>query len=509
MSTTMQSEVIIIGAGPTGLFLAGELARAGVRCRVIERRRDRTEESRALGLHARTLEVLAMRGMAEGFLAQGKSVHQVRINLGGALLDLTKLDSPFAQLHILAQGITEQLLEEQLVSLGVTVERGVRCVSAQQDADRVLLTLADETREWQESVPWVVGCDGSRSAVRESMGIGFEGKLYPYTILVADVKLRQAPTDPLLIHVGRQGLVVSTDFGNGWYRLGVIDRTKEWSDAPVTLDEVRESLTRMFGVDVGPSEPLWTSRFRIQERQAATYRQGRVLLAGDAAHVHSPLGGQGLNLGVQDAMNLGWKLASVIHGHLSPEILDTYVAERRRVSTGVVKATDIATRVMTSGNPFLRALRRIMVPTMVGRNRTHLIAVGYLSGVAIRYQDKHSSGAADLVGLRMPDADLTLADGSGTSLFRLMHAGNFVLIDQTGGDAADRVKPWGSRVHHVVGTVRDRTNLASRDLILIRPDGYCAWSGQRQQASTELPAALLRWVGPSAEQRPDLPPDPD
>lgn len=494
MTATADTEVIVVGAGPTGLFLAGELAIAGVPCRLLERRTHRTKESRALGLHARTLEALDLRGLADTFLATGNTIRRVRVNLGRSLVDLNKLDTRYGQMQILPQSTTELLLEEQCNELGVQVERGVRCLGVSEHADGVALRVTDGDTSWEEQARWVVGCDGSSSAVRESLGITFAGAVYPYTIIVADVRLQTPPEDALKIHIGAAGLVVSTAFGDGWYRMGVVDRKKPWSDEPVTLEEVRSTLAKLFGYDLGPSEPLWTSRFRIQERQAGSYRRGRVLLAGDAAHVHSPLGGQGLNLGIQDALNLGWKLSAVVRGDADDTILDTYVAERRRLSNGVIKATDLATRMMTSPHLGPRIMRRIAVPRALGNRRTHQIAAGYLSGIAVAYPNTRLDRDDPLGGRRLPDAPLELSDGSRTTVFALLRNRTFVLIDPA-GSAAEVVHPWAKRVAHVVGRFTDRPKLASRRWLLVRPDGYCAWSGNSAAPTSALEAALLHWVG--------------
>lgn len=487
-------DVIVVGGGPTGLFLAGELARAGVGCRVLERRASRTEESRALGLHARSLEVLDLRGVVDEFLARGNPISRVRLSLGQALVDFGRLDTRFGHMQILPQSTTEEILERRARDLGATLERGVRVVGVHPEGDEVIVESVDSDGNPREDrARWVVGCDGSNSAVRESQGIPFTGKTYPYTIMVADVRLADAPSDPLMIHVGGHGLVVSTDFGNGWFRLGVIDRTKEWSDDPVTMDEVRTTLASLFGRDLGPSDPLWTSRFRIQERQAETYRTGRVLLAGDAAHVHSPLGGQGLNLGLQDAMNLGWKLAAVVAGKAPETLLDTYPNERRRISQQVIKATDIATRMMTSPLPPARILRRAMVPRVLGRDRGHDLAAGHLSGIYASYPRRRRPGGDRLVGRRLPDFPVDGERGR-TSLFPLLREGGFVFVDQTGGELAPECEPWEDRVSVVTGRVERPAALAATDGVLSRPDGYCAWAGSRDDVAG-LRAALRSWCG--------------
>ncbi|MEE1931071.1 FAD-dependent monooxygenase [Streptomyces sp. TRM 70351] len=497
MTTGRAYEVVIAGAGPTGLCLAGELALAGIRCRVVERRDHRTQESRALGLHGRTMEVLRMRGVADAVLKRANPVKQVRVSLGGSLLDLRKLPSDYGQLTIIPQGETEEILEERARKLGVTIERGVKLTGCEQDGDEVVMRLESGDRQWEERTPWLVGCDGAYSRVREAMGAEFVGDVYPYTIIVADVKLGVPLDEQLLIHVGRAGLVVCTDFGNGWYRLGVIDRGKEWSDDPVTLDEVRETLHKLFGKDLRPSEPLWTSRFRIQERQASTYRKGRMIIAGDAAHVHSPLGGQGLNLGIQDAMNLGWKLSAVVTGRGSDRLLDTYQEERRRVSQGVIKVTDIATRMMTSDALPARAARLIGVSTATRVPKSHLVAVGHLSGIATAYPTTADRRCPDgTSGHRVPDLVMRTGPARGERLFEVMRSGTFVLIDQSGAQPSGLLKPWGGQVIELRGTVDGAKGpWTGSEMILVRPDGYCAWAGSRERAATELPAAMRRWAG--------------
>ncbi|CCK26860.1 3-(3-hydroxy-phenyl)propionate/3-hydroxycinnamic acid hydroxylase Short=3-HPP hydroxylase [Streptomyces davaonensis JCM 4913] len=490
-------DVIIAGAGPTGLMLAGELALAGVRCRVVERREHRTQESRALGLHGRTMEVLHMRGVADEVLERANPVPRVRVSLGQSLFDMGKLVSDFGQLTIIPQGQTEELLEKRAVNLGVTVERGVTVTDCRQEGRTVHVTLEKEGRVWEESAPWLIGCDGSRSQVRQSMGAEFTGATYPYTIIVADVRLGVPLDDQLLIRVGRAGLVVATDFGNGWYRMGVIDRDKPWSDDPVTLGEVDATLKKLFGRDMRPSEPLWTSRFHIQERQAEFYRKGRMIIAGDAAHVHSPLGGQGLNLGIQDAMNLGWKLAAVVKGRAGEDLLDSYAAERRPVSQGVIKVTDIATRIMTSDQLPARVARKAVVAVASRIPRTHLTAVGHLSGVFTRYPAMAAAtGASALVGTRVPDLRIASPGRSAENLYEALRTGSFVLIDTGSGapllpgvpESDGSLVRLAGRISYAPGPWR------TPEVILVRPDGYCAWAGTRARAVAELPAALLRWV---------------
>ncbi|MGW0599120.1 FAD-dependent monooxygenase [Streptomyces sp. NPDC002776] len=493
---TTAFDVIVAGAGPTGLMLAGELAMAGVRCRVVERREDRTRESRALGLHGRTMEVLNMRGVADEVLARANPIPQVRVSLGGSLFDMGRLATDYGQLTIIPQGETEEILEKRATELGVVVDRGVALTDCRQEGTVVRCTLEQDGRVWEESASWLVGCDGSRSRVREAMGAEFTGATYPYTIIVADVKLGTPLDDQLLIRVGRAGLVVATDFGNGWYRMGVIDREKPWSDEPVTLQEVDQTLAKLFGKDMRPSEPLWTSRFHIQERQASFYRKGRMLIAGDAAHVHSPLGGQGLNLGIQDAMNLGWKLGAVVNGRAADDLLDTYALERRRVSQGVIKVTDLATRMMTSDRLPERIARKAVMSVASRVRPAHQLAVGHLSGIATRYPSMAAAvGASPLAGTRVPDLEIS-GHGAPLRLHEALRHGGFVLVDGgTGGPLLPSVPETDRNLLRLNGRiVAGPGPWRGVEVVLIRPDGYCVWAGSRTRARHELTNAYFRWT---------------
>jgi 2-polyprenyl-6-methoxyphenol hydroxylase-like FAD-dependent oxidoreductase len=487
--------VIVVGAGPGGLLLASELALSGVRCTVIERRAGRSAESRALGLQARTLELLQLRNLAPRFTARGNPLDHFRLTVGPARVDLHRLDTSFQQLSILPQSTTEELLEERAIELGAKIQRDARVSQVTQDADGVTLRVGNGGRTREQRASWVVGCDGSHSAVRDSLGIGFAGKTYPYNIVVGDVRLAKPPPDGMLIEVGRSGLVVAIDFGNGWWRMGVVD----WSppkDArePATLEELRTALTTIFGYDLGPHDPLWMTRFRFQRRQASTYWNGRVFLLGDAAHVHAPLGAQGLNMSMQDAMNLGWKLATVIQSGAPRALLDSYERERRPVATRVLKATDAAIRVMMSQRLPLRLARRMIVPNVLRAPWGHQKIAGYISGLAWAYPPADGRRHAGLVGRRVPDVTLREAGGTARQLFGLFHAGRFVFIDQSGGRLAEASQPWGDRVVRLSAQVEGRPPLAAYRGILCRPDGYCAWAGGRDD-SLSLRAALREWCG--------------
>lgn len=505
MHDTDQS-VIVVGAGPGGLFLACELALAGVSCTVLERRGERSRESRATGLQARTLELLAMRGIVDRFLSRGHPHEYYRVSLGSARIDLRRLKTKYQQLNICPQSTTEELLEQRALELGATIERRHEVTGVREDADGVLVTVRNEDGESVRRAGWVAGFDGSRSTVRDSVGIGFPGKTYPYNVFVADTRLGSPPADGMLIEVSRHGLVVAIDYGDGWWRLGCVDHEPQRSPRePVTLEETRDTLTRIFGRDLQPYDMRSSSRFRFAKRQAVTYRLGRVLIGGDAAHVHAPLGAQGLNISLQDAMNLGWKLAAVAQGLAPDSLLDTYELERRPIGHRTLEVTDRAMSVMMSRLPPVRLLRRLAVPTVTSRNLTHDFLAGHISELALTYPPRAAGNGgrrvkgqqAELVGRPVPDVAVNYADGSSGRLFDLFSDGRFVFIDQAGGRFTDACLPWSSQVAVVAGQADDPA-LGRFGGLLCRPDGYFGWAGDSPD-SFSLREALRTWCGvPSA-----------
>ncbi len=489
------NEVVVVGAGPGGLFLACELALAGVGCTVLERRTHRSRESRATGLQARTLELLDMRGMVDRFLARGYPHDYYRFNLGSARIDLRCLDTNYQQLNVCPQSVTEELLEEQAQSLGARIERDAEVLDLRQDADSVELRVRGRGCERWERASWVVGYDGAQSAVRRSAGIDFPGKTYPFNVFAADVRLAKAPRDGMLVEVNPQGLVVAIDYGDGWWRMGCVEqRPSRPQDEPVTISEVRDTLARIFGYDLGPSEPRWTSRFRFHKREASAYRRGRILLGGDAAHVHAPLGAQGLNISMQDAMNLGWKLAAVARGHAPSTLLDSYEQERRAVGRRVLAATDRAMSMMMSQRIPVRMVRRILVPALTRLPGTHRVLAGQISNVALSYPPNGAGRRDTLVGSRVPDLTLRYADGRTQRLYEHFRTGQFVFVDHLGGSLGATCDPWGDRFVRVRASIREDTAGQPRQAFLCRPDGYFAWSGS-QDDGAGLRAALRKWCG--------------
>jgi 2-polyprenyl-6-methoxyphenol hydroxylase-like FAD-dependent oxidoreductase len=490
--------VLVVGAGPTGLALAGELALAGVPCRVIERRGWRTKESRAFVLHARTMEQLALRGVAADALAWSRPVSRLRLSTTGTAIEFGRLDSQFPHLTVLPQSVTEDVLEEWARNLGVEIIRQAEVYDLAQDASSVTLKIRGEAGEWEERAAYAIGCDGAHSVVRQLLGIPFEGDTLDFAAVLADVRLRRPPIAEFMAHPGHGGVLVSAPYPDGWYRVAILDRSRPWTSEPVTVEELASTLHRVTGRDLDPYAPRWMARFRLHERLAERYRHGRVLLAGDAAHLHSPLGGQGLNVGIQDAFNLGWKLAATMGGWAQEGLLDTYETERRPVAEEVIRATGRATRVMTLTSPVLKALRTLVLSRVLRAEPVQRRMREMMSGIAIRYPAGCSEDGS-LCGRRLPNVRLSLPDGKVRRLYDMMADGRFALLDLgPRGASASVVGGWSDRVRPIAADLLDPEASRGAVALLVRPDGYVAWSTAAQnpgRRAAECRDALIRWCG--------------
>jgi 2-polyprenyl-6-methoxyphenol hydroxylase-like FAD-dependent oxidoreductase len=485
-----QHAVLIVGGGPTGLMLAGELALAGVDVAIVERRANQDLVGRrAGGLHARTLEILDQRGLAERFLAAGRKAQVA----GFAWMPLDISDFPTRRNHglALAQQPFERLLADWVEDLSVPVLRGREVSDIHQDDQGVEARLGDGSRL---RCDYLVGCDGGRSLVRKAAGIAFPGSGPTISHIIAEAKLSQTPEwglrhDALGVH----GLSPLED-GSGVGLL--VSEPQLGPTGEPSLDDLKAALVAVYGTDYGVHDPAWISRFNDAARQAAAYRAGRVLLAGDAAHIHYPAGGQGLNLGVQDAVNLGWKLGQVVRKASPESLLDSYERERRPVATRVLRNTMAQVALLGRLDDRKTALREVMAE-LLQLDAPRIQLAGMMSGLDIHYD---LGVGHPLLGRRMPDLDLATADGP-ISTYELLHEARHVLLD-LGLAERPNLTPWTGRVRYVQARYAGDWRLpvigevAPPAAVLIRPDGHVAWvhdAGREDDLST----ALAAWLGPA------------
>lgn len=485
-----QHDVLIAGGGPTGLMLAAELALAGVDAVVIERRPNQDLFGRrAGGLHARTLEILDQRGVVDRFLAAGRKAQVA----GFAWMPLDISDFPTRHNYglALAQQPTERLLAEWVEDLAVPVLRGQAATQIHQDDAGVEVVLSDGARL---RGAYLVGCDGGRSLVRKAAGIAFPGSGPTISHIIAEAKLAQTPEWGMRHDAqGLHGLNPLPD-GSG---VGILVTESQSGPAgEPSLEDLKSALVAVYGADYGVHDPAWISRFNDAARQASAYRAGRVLLAGDAAHVHYPAGGQGLNLGVQDAVNLGWKLGQVVRKTAPESLLDSYERERRPVVTRVLRNTMAQVALLGRLDDRKAALREVMAE-LLKLDAPRAWLAGMMSGLDIGYD---LGVGHPLLGRRMPDLDLATADGP-VRTYELLHAARPVLLDlglaarPDLGPCADRLRlvealyagPWRLPV---LGEVPPPL------AVLVRPDGHVAWVDSDGRADG-LSAALDAWVGPA------------
>jgi 2-polyprenyl-6-methoxyphenol hydroxylase-like FAD-dependent oxidoreductase len=479
-------DVVIAGAGPSGLLLAGDLAQAGVNCVVFERRPGRSGLTRAFTVHSRTLELLDARGVADQLIAAGTPIPALEL-FGGAALNLAGLPSRFPYVLIAPQYETERVLEERARHLGADIRYGAEVTGLCQHPSGVEVTVRQDGHQGLVRADYMVGADGIHSTVRRALGIPFPGKQVVRSVMIADVLLSQPPPLVMTINATGEAFALVVPFGDGWYRVIAWDaHNQPAEDTPVSLAEVRDATRQALGTDYGMHDPRWLSRFQSDERQVPYYRDGRALLAGDAAHAHSPAGGQGMNTSIQDAANLGWKLAATVKGWAPDRLLDTYFAERHAVGRQVLRYSGTLLRLGLTCPPALVPARNALVYAATKIPITARLMAGALSGLSISYPAPR--GAHPLTGHRV--ADLPLADGR--RLYEALRGGRFLLAAGPGAFLSEATSGYDDRVEAVtIARVSDT-------IVLIRPDAYIAWAGSHATADQRPPdvrGALARWCG--------------
>ena len=494
--------VIVAGAGPTGLTLAAELRRGGAKVLLLERRDHRGQDgSRAAGMQPRTIEMLDQRGIVDPFLAAGPQTQLG--NFAGIMLDYGGLATRFPYTLNIMQIETESLLERYAEELGVPVQWSTEVTGFHQDADGVEVNVSGPAGTKVLRGSYLVACDGGRSAIRKQSGVGFPGTDATNSYLIGDVELDDPPQQPLFLDRREQGTITAIQFRAPSYRIATSEpQPKADSKDPVTFDELRASEVRVAGTDFGMHSPTWLSKFNDAVRQVEHYRLGRVLLAGDAAHIHLPAGGQGMNLGMQNAFNLGWKLAAVLRGDAPEQLLDTYHEERHTVDSDtfdLIRAQAALFKIDPTTNELYKILRHL-----VGFDDVNSYLSAVLSGLDVHYP--MGNGEHPLTGRRVPDAPIELATTNRRArIHELLRPARPVLLDLAGDTKPlDALAGWSQRLQVVAARgeldqweIPNIGTVPAPAAILIRPDGYIAWATNGRPDPTALQNALTTWCGPA------------
>lgn len=525
-----QADVLIVGAGPTGLIMAIELARRGVPCRIIEKRTARSTRSKALAIHARTLELFDLLGLTETFVQAGYTSPGFTLSAGARQplrASLHQLDSAFPFVLILPQSDTEMLLEAHLNTLGVEVERGVALTGFADYGNRIEAQVMDqEGREARLEAHFLIGADGANSLVRQTLGLPFEGSSYVWNAFLGDVMMDgHVVTGGTEQYTSARGLALILPFQDGAVRIITIDRAYQQEPAKRELElaELQESTRAILGKLVTLREPRGLSRWGSELKQVPRYRVGRVFLAGDAAHTHSPAGGQGMNTGIQDAFNLGWKLAGVVQGRAPETLLSSYEAERHPVGQRALRTSDIILRGLLIRRQPLRWVRNAIFRLFVPRRFVQRILGLGLSGIGIRYAALSSAGKS--AGTRVPDIELRGAAFQAVRLYELLRSSEYALIIYLSAtqvnderstllDLLARAAQDGVVAHVVLdaglsqqhdlgvnilidykGELEQKLATRPGSVFLLRPDAYIAFE-RRNLNADDLASEWRRWVTP-------------
>ncbi|GAA4005974.1 FAD-dependent monooxygenase [Streptomyces marokkonensis] len=486
---SFDTDVLIVGAGPTGLMLAGELRLSGVSVTVLEKLAEPMQFSRALGFSARTIEEFSQRDLTTRF---GDVQVIPAGHFGGVPLDYQVIEGGSYGARGIPQSRTEAVLGGWAAELGARVRRGVEVTGLETGADAVRVRAVDDQGELEITARYVVGCDGARSTVRTLAGIDYPGTEPAIELRFADVEgVRLRPRFSGERVPG--GMVMVIPIGPERSRIIYFDAAAPLRPAgqAITFEEVREAFERLSGDDLSGARPLWVSSTTDVSRLAAAYRKGRVLVAGDAAHTHLPIGAQGMSAGIQDAVNLGWKLALEVKGLAPQGLLDTYHSERHPVAARILTNT-LAQRLLYLGGDEMAPLREVFAE-LVG---CHVTVQRHLAGMVTGLDIRHDVGEGDhpLLGRRLPDRDIVV-DGTKTTALTLLHAGRGVLLDLT-GELAEAASAWADRVDTVAVDRFDHDCVTAG--LLVRPDGYVAWAGSPDEGTGGLTDALSRWFGPAS-----------
>lgn len=497
----MDYDVLVAGAGPVGLTLAGQLSRQGLRCLAVDRAATRTDKSKALVIWPRTLELLRLAGLVEPFTAAGLAVRTGRLFGGSrplATLDFSRSGSAFAATLLIPQSDTERLLEADVAAGSAELRRGTALVRFRDDGARVRCALRTaDGREEEVTAGWLVGCDGAHSTVRHGLGLVFAGAPDNNDWFLADVRVDgPLPHDEVRIHLHADGVMAFFPIPPDRFRIiGDLGRSRGASPPEPSLADVQALLDRRGPGGLTARDPVWLAGFRINERQVPTYRVGRVLLAGDAAHIHSPAGGQGMNTGMQDAFNLAWKLALVHRGRARPELLESYQAERHRVGAMIVRGTSLVTRMATLRHPLAQRLRDFVVPHLTRLAPVQNAVIGMLTETAIHYRGSRivRDGRAQVgrgmlrAGDRLPDVAL-----GGAPLHDRLRVDRHTVLLPTAeyGAAAEAAFPGLVTAIEIGDVLRD--GLGAGNAAVVRPDGYLGYAGPPERMAGFLDTYLLR-----------------